>query len=204
MFDSKITIIEGDRASGRTTFLTDILSTLISLNEELVFLDSLGESEIFSKIIDSDKLHYYKFPLIESNNLKLLNVLKEKINGMNINYLLIDDMDYSDISDIKSILYYIQSNNNCKLILTSSTGSNIDKLISGDNKNRILDFFVSKTKLDIKNYYVSFSYDDESINSKLKIDCDGVEYTREELKSLIFSKFREKRINSILREEENN
>jgi hypothetical protein len=199
MLDNNITILQGDRASGRTTFLLEILSTLLSLDKNILFLDILGESEYYSIIHRSRQLgnpknlHYHKFnsPRV-SNNMMFIDVIIEKIKGYKIDYLFIDDLEFNDISLIKKLV----SITNCKIILTSSETSDINKVIyEGKSFFR---FF--KKGFDYKIYYVTSKYVDDDFTTNFRITSDGVGWDKDEIKSVILSRFREIKIDTILEE----
>lgn len=193
MLDNNITILQGDRASGRTTFLLEILSTLLSLDKNILFLDILGESEYYSIIHRSKNLHYHKFnsPRV-SNNMMFIDVISEKIRGYKIDYLFIDDLEFNDISLIKKLV----SITNCKLILTSSETSDINKVIyEGKSFFR---FF--KKGFDYKIYHVTSKYVDDDFTTNFRITSDGVGWDKDEIKSVILSRFREIKIDTILEE----
>lgn len=190
MLENNITIIQGNRSSGRTTFLLEIMSTLLSLKKNVLFLDTLGESEYFSIINKSDRLHYHRFnsPRI-SNNMMSIDIIREKTKGLNIDYLFIDDLEFNEIPLIKKLL----SITNCKIILTSSEISDINKVLI---EKTFFGFF--KKNLDYKIYTVTSKYDDGSLYYKLRMFSDDIEWGVEEVKSVILSKFREDKIDRIL------
>jgi hypothetical protein len=192
MLDNNITILQGDRASGRTTFLLEILSTVLSLDKNVLFLDILGESEYFSNINKSKNLHYHKFnsPRV-SNNMMFVDVIIEKIKGYKIDYLFIDDLEFNDTSLIKKLI----SIRNCKIILTSSKNSDINKVIyEGKSFFRLF-----KKGFDYKIYHVTSKYLDDDFKTNIRMVFDEVGLSKDEIKSFILSRFREIKIDKILK-----
>jgi len=190
MLESKITILKGDRSSGRTTFLIEIIKTLLSIKKQVLFLDIFGESEYLTKLYGSDYLKYHK--LIVSQNLLLFDILHEKITINHIEYIFIDDIEFSNDDIIEKLFNCVNRVSECKVVIVSSDDSFLDKFIKKETT-------ISQRNLDT--YKIESHYDDSLLKTELRLIKGDVNLDKLELKSLILSKFRGKKIDSILEED---
>lgn len=193
MFENKITILDGERASGKTTLLVKFIEAFQQLNLPVYFLDILGDSSYLKMI--HPNLNYDK--LSQPNNIDYqISKLKEKIKFGAIEFLIIDDSDNIESKIIEKLFAL-----DCKIILTSSVMSEYKSLFR--NTNLISNFF-SKKRYDYQTINVKSNYSDSNLKVKNVVEIDGVDYQFEEVKSLILSKFRDKKIDSILKKDEKN
>lgn len=193
MFDNKITILDGERASGKTTLLVKIIEAFQQLNIPVYFLDILGDSSYLKTI--HPNLQYDK--LSQPNNIDYQIIkLKEKIKFGAIEFLIIDDSDNIESKIIEKLLSL-----DCKIVLTSSVMSEYKSLFRNTN---LLAKLFSKKRYDYQIINVKSNYSDSNLKVKNLVEIDDVVYQFEEVKSLIFSKFRDKKINMILGEDKKN
>lgn len=185
MFQNKVTIINGERSSGKTTLLIKIIETLIQLNIRVYFLDVFEESSYLKKLYT--QIGYDRLSTSKNNIDYQISRLRNIIETEKIEFLIIDDSDNIDSKLIEKLI-----NIDCKIILTRS-------IISGDKSifQKIIDKLFKKS-CDCKNITVKSLYFDSSLRVSNVVQIDDEEYTFEEIKPLIFSKFREKKINYIL------
>jgi hypothetical protein len=190
MLESKITILKGDRSSGRTTFLIEIIKTLLSIKKQVLFLDIYGESEYLTKLYDSDYLKYYK--LNDSQNLFVFDILEEKITTNHIEYIFIDDIEFNDNDIIEKLFNCVNRVSECNAVIVSSDDSFLDKFIKKEKKF---------SQLNLDTYKIESHWDDSSLKTELRLIRDDLKLDKSELKSLILSKFRGKKIDSVLGED---
>lgn len=193
MFENKITILNGERASGKTTLLKSITETFLQLNIPFYFLDVLGDSSYLKQLHSG--LNYDKLTHSKQNIDYQISKLREKIKSEAIQFLIIDDSDNIESKIIEKLLSL-----DCKIILTSSVISEYRLLFRNANSiQKLLPNF--KKRYDYQIINLKSNYSDSNLKVENVVEIDGIDYHLEEVKSLILSKFRDKKIDSILREE---
>lgn len=196
MFENKITILNGERASGKTTLLKSITETFLQLNIPFYFLDVLGDSSYLKQLHSG--LNYDKLTHSKQNIDYQISKLREKIKSEAIQFLIIDDSDNIESKIIEKLLSL-----DCKIILTSSVISEYRLLFRNANSiQKLLPNF--KKRYDYQIINLKSNYSDSNLKVENVVEIDGIDYHLEEVKSLILSKFRDKKIDSILREEKKN
>lgn len=182
MFKNRITFIEGERSTGKTQFLIKALESLLQLGEVVYFIDPLKESDYLKSL----------YP-----NLKYLDVDQKSFLGLEKNsWVLIDDSDCLQQSDLQRLLELEQN-----LIIT--TNSEWVKIFKRKNRNFLSSLLKKKNKRDDVIKVVS-RYSDGPLRQELLFEIEGEYFDFVQIKPMIFSKFREKKLNFILGEGDKN
>jgi archaellum biogenesis ATPase FlaH len=178
MFKNRITFIEGERSSGKTQFLIKTLESLLQLGELVHFIDVIKESEYLK----------YLHP-----NLNYLDVNGNSLLGLEKNsWVLIDDSDCLQQSDLQKLLQLEQN-----LIVT--TNSEWVKIFKRKRRGKFLSNLLT-TKKNKKDAVIRvFSrYYDGPLRQELLFEIEDQCFDFTQIKPLIFSEFREKKLNLIL------
>ena len=177
MFKNRITFIEGERSSGKTQFLIKTLESLLQLGEVVYFIDVLKESEYLKS------LH---------PNLNYLDVNGNSPLGLEKNsWVLIDDSDCLQQSDLQKLLQLEQN-----LIVT--TNSEWVKIFKRRERNFLSNLLTTKKNKKDDVIRVFSRYSDGPLRQELLFEIEDQCFDFTQIKPLIFSEFREKKLNFIL------
>lgn len=155
MFDTNFNIIHGDRISGRTQFLFNISSDFREADVKLFFLGCAGNIDSKSKLLESFQDYRIINTFDETNNYKIIEVIKELIEKKKYNFLIIDDIDYLSKSciellstiDVKKIVTSLSDN--CKKLPKESNLYNIDNVCDLSKIDEVVKKIVRDKKINI-------------------------------------------------------
>lgn len=175
MFNKNFNIILGERASGRTTLLWEISKILKSLGYKICFLGCTNEFDH-----DDRFLSHFDFCRTfsvedDSNNPKLVELVKEVVERDKYDFIFIDDIDVAYRTQSPRTKKILNSINVCKIstcLIIPTLGEEFDLLSIRSN------------------------YDDSELKERTTIEYNGNTLG---VKSFLLTLSRELKINNVLK-----